>query len=128
MRKLVVWSCVFLIISGLDLHYKVLLEELAELSGFSVISALHIWTGIFFTVIFPMYAWDHIQKHREHLQRLSWISISGAIQLLSGIGIIGSGLVLLLYGSNKLMFSTELHFILTFVLAGSLVAHFFTKK
>ncbi|MBF0287865.1 MAG: hypothetical protein HQM14_08605 [SAR324 cluster bacterium] len=79
-------------------------------------------------VIFPMYAWDHIQTHRNHLQHVSWISSSGVLQLFSGLGLIGSGIVLLLYGSNKLMLSTEVHFILTFVLTGSLIAHFLIKK
>ncbi len=125
MRKLVVGGVIFLVISGIILHYR---EVFQIFTGYSAISALHIWAGIFFMVIFPMYAWDHIQTHRRRLKKFSWISASGVIQLGAGIGLILSGIILLLYGTNQLAFSTELHFDLTFILTGSLFLHFFIKK
>jgi len=125
MRKLVVGGGIFLIISGIILHYREVFEMFI---GYSAISTLHIWGGIFFMVIFPMYAWDHIQTHRRRLKKFSWLSASGMIQLGAGIGLILSGLLLLLYGTNQLAFSTEIHFDLTFILTGSVLLHFLIKK
>lgn len=125
MRKLVVGSCIFLIVSGLILHYQNAFEAM---TGYSFISALHIWLGIFFIVIFPMYSWDHIRARKKHLKKISLLSISGVTELGTGIGLILTGIILLLYGTNKLGISTELHFILTFFLAGSLILHRVIKK
>ncbi|MBF0278498.1 MAG: hypothetical protein HQM13_11925 [SAR324 cluster bacterium] len=125
MRKLIVGGCIFLILSGLILHYG---EYFEIFTGYSAISALHIWAGIFFIVIFPMYAWDHIRTHRKRLKKMSWVSGSGIIQLLSGVVLILSGIVLLLFGTNKLALSTELHFVPTFFLAASLFLHSLIKK
>lgn len=125
MRKLVVGGTIFLIISGVLLHEG---ETFEILAGYSIVSALHIWAGVFFVVIFPMYAWDHIRTHKRRLKTITWVSATGVIQLAMGIGLIFSGIVLLLYGTNKLALSTELHFDLTFILAGSLLLHFLIKK
>lgn len=125
MRKLVVGSCLFLAVSGIVLHFKGTLEWLTLRS---ILSTLHIWAGIFFIVIFPMYAWEHIGKHRNRLRHLSWVSLSGTIQGLAGAGLIVSGGLLLLYGSGQLAFSTEVHYQLTFLFLGSLFCHFLIKK
>ncbi len=125
MRKLVVLSSVFLILTGIALRYR---EALEILSGFSIVSALHIWAGMFFVVIFPMYAWDHIKTHRARLKKISLVSTSGLVQLLAGIGLIISGVILLLYESDQLTLPTTLHFQLTFALSAALLVHFIIKK
>ena len=66
MRKLVVGSGLFLVISGLILHY---VAEWETFTGWSAISTLHIWAGIVFVVIFPMYAWDHIRTNRRRFEK-----------------------------------------------------------
>ncbi len=125
MRKLVVGSGLFLVISGLILHYK---TEWETFTGLSVISTLHIWAGIVFVVIFPMYAWDHIRTNRRRLKSVSLVSVSGITQLFAGIGLILSGILLLLYGNQPLAMSTEVHLALTFLLTGSVLLHFLIKK
>ena len=50
LRKLVVLSCVFLIISGIMLAYSELLPWVKESSATSL---LHIWAGVFFISYFP---------------------------------------------------------------------------
>ncbi len=125
MRKLVVGSGIFLVISGLILSFG---AEWEVFTGFSVISTLHTWAGVFFIVIFPMYAWDHIRTNRQRLKTVSGVSISGVVQLIAGVGLIFSGILLLLYGTQPLAFSTEIHFFLTFVLTGSVLLHFLVKK
>ena len=125
MRKLVVGGGLFLVVSGLILHYR---TEWEAFTGFSVISTLHIWAGIVFVVIFPMYAWDHIRTNHRRLKTVSWVSVTGVVQLVAGIGLILSGILLLLYGNQPLATSTEIHFALTFVLTGSVLLHFLIKK
>ena len=125
MRKLVVGSGLFLVISGLILHYR---TEWESFTGWSAISTLHIWAGIVFVVIFPMYAWDHIRTNRRRLKSVSLVSVSGVTQLVAGTGLIFSGVLLLLYGNQSLALSTEVHFALTFVLTGSVLLHFLVKK
>lgn len=125
MRKFVVASCVFLALSGGFLHFQESFEG-GALAG--ILATLHIWVGIFFVVIFPMYAWDHIRKNRKRLKRISWVSVSGAIQVFAGAGLIFSGVILLLYGTHRLAFSTEAHYQLTYLFSISLLLHFFIKK
>ena len=120
MRKLVVLICVFLIITGILLTYFKWLPLLEEEK---LVSILHIWLGFFFIVIFPMYAWDHIRTHRQRLKSLSFVSVSGGSQFLAGIGLIVSGIILLLYGMDSLTIPAELHEILTYVLMATLILH-----
>ena len=91
------------------------------------ISLLHIWVGFFFIVIFPMYAIDHINGHRKRLRRFSWTLFSGLLQLIGGLGLIGSGIVLLLWG-DELALPVLLHFGLTFVLVLGILAHHWIPK
>jgi hypothetical protein len=125
LRKLIVLSCVFLILSGILLAYPMLFPWAEESSATSL---LHIWAGFFFLVIFPMYSWDHIRGHAKRLQKLSLVTASGIIQFCSGLGLIVSGIPLLLYGTDVLDFPREIHLGLTFVLTASLVLHKFSRK
>jgi len=120
MRKLVVLICIFLIISGLLLSFPEwnLLFEHEEL-----LVLFHIWLGLFFMVIFPMYAWDHIMTHRHRLKSLTPVSFTGGSQLITGIGLILSGLILLLYSSGGLRLASDSHEILTYVLILTLIFH-----
>ena len=125
MRILIVLSCVFLILSGILLAYPKLFPWAEESSATSL---LHIWVGFFFLVIFPMYSWDHIRGHAKRFQKPSLVTVSGIIQFLSGLGLIFSGIPLLLYGTEVLDLPREIHLRLTFVLAASLVFHKFSRK
>ena len=120
MRKLVVLICIFLIISGLLLTFPEwnLWYEHEEL-----LVLFHIWLGLFFMVIFPMYAWDHIRTHRQRLKSLTPVSFTGGSQLIAGIGLILSGLILLLYSSGGLRLASDSHEILTYVLILTLIFH-----
>ena len=125
MRKLVVLSCVFLILSGILLAYPRLFPWAEESTAMSL---LHIWAGFFFLVIFPLYAWDHILGHAERLRKFSLVTLSGILQFFTGMGLIISGIPLVLYAADVLNFPREIHLILTFVLAGSLILHKFSRK
>ncbi|MGK5091994.1 hypothetical protein WDW89_08270 [Deltaproteobacteria bacterium TL4] len=127
MRKIIVMSSLFLTLSGFVLLYR---TEIVWESSVSLMSVLHLWTGMFFIVIFPMYTWDHVRT----LKQLSWISFSGVVQWVAGIVLILSGVVLMLYGAESLSLPTKIHTIFTFVLISGLIVHsvfvrnFFLKK
>ena len=120
MRKLVVLICVFLIISGLLLSFP---EWNLWLEYQEILVLFHIWFGFFFMVVFPMYAWDHIRTHRQRLKTLSLISLTGGVQFLTGIGLIFSGLILILYGSEGLKLASNSHELLTYALILTLIFH-----
>ncbi|HJL88565.1 MAG TPA: hypothetical protein QF623_15655, partial [SAR324 cluster bacterium] len=82
-----------------------------------------IWLGFFFMVVFPMYAWDHIRTHRQRLKTLSLISLTGGVQFLTGFGLIFSGLILMLYGSEGLILASNSHELLTYALILTLIFH-----
>ena len=120
MRKLTVLICIFLIFSGLLLAYP----EWFSLGDHGKITELvHIWLGLIFMVVFPIYSWDHIRSHRQCLKIISRISISGGIQLMTGTGLIVTGIILLLYSADSLSLPAEIHEILTYVLVGTLILH-----
>ena len=125
MRKLVVLSCVFLIFSGILLAYPGFFPWAEESTA---VSLLHIWAGIFFIVIFPLYSWDHIKGHSDRLRKISLVAATGVIQFLAGMGLIISGIPLLLYSADVLELPLYIHFILTFVLAISLILHKISEK
>lgn len=130
MRKIVILSTVFLALSGIGLHYRGVTEAL---TGYSILYTLHIWVGIFFIVIFPMYSWDHIKNHQRRLKNMTWVSTSGTIQFVSGMGLILTGIILLLYGGESILLgsillSSGIHFWATFLLGGSLLLHYIIKK
>ena len=120
MRKLIVLICVFLIISGLLLSFP---EWNLWLENQELLVLFHIWLGFFFMVVFPMYAWDHIRTHRQRLKTLSLISLTGGVQFLTGIGLIFSGLILMLYGSEGLILASNSHELLTYALILTLIFH-----
>ena len=120
MRKLVVLICVFLIISGLLLSFP---EWNLWLEYQELLVLFHIWLGFFFMVVFPMYAWDHIRTHRQRLKTLSLISLTGGVQFLTGIGLIFSGLILMLYGTEGLILASNIHELLTYALILTLIFH-----
>ena len=120
MRKLIVLICVFLIISGLLLSFP---EWNLWLEYQELLVLFHIWLGFFFIVVFPMYAWDHIRTHRQRLKTLSLISLTGGVQFLTGIGLIFSGLILMLYGSEGLILASNSHELLTYALILTLIFH-----
>ena len=125
MRKLVVLSCVFLILSGIILAYPEIFLWAEESTA---VSLLHIWAGIFFIVIFPLYSWDHIKGHSDRLRKISLVTATGVLQFFAGMGLIISGIPLLLYSADVLEFPREIHLFLTFVLALSLILHKISEK
>lgn len=125
LRKLVVLSSVFLIFSGMVLAYPKLFPWAEESSA---ILLLHIWTGLFFLVIFPIYSWDHIKGHAKHLRKLSFVTFSGTLQFLTGLGLIISGIPLLIFDNNSFELPMKIHLVLTFILAMSLILHKLSKK
>ena len=94
----------------------------------TAVSLLHIWAGIFFIVIFPLYSWDHIKGHSDRLRKISLVTATGILQFFSGMGLIVSGIPLLLYSADVLDFPREIHLILTFILALSLILHKISEK
>ena len=125
MRKLVVLSCVFLTLSGIMLAYPEIFPWAEESTA---VSLLHIWAGIFFIVIFPLYSWDHIKGHSDRLRKISLVTATGVLQFFAGMGLIISGIPLLLYSADVLEFPRDIHLILTFVLALSLILHKISEK
>ena len=94
----------------------------------TAVSLLHIWAGIFFIVIFPLYSWDHIKGHSDRLKKISLVTATGVLQCFAGMGLIISGIPLLLYSADVLEFPRDIHLILTFVLALSLILHKISEK
>ena len=125
LRILVVLSCVFLILSGIILAYPEIFPWAEESTA---VSLLHIWAGIFFIVIFPLYSWDHIKGHSDRLRKISLVTATGVLQFFAGMGLIISGIPLLLYSADVLECPRDIHLILTFVLALSLILHKISEK
>jgi hypothetical protein len=92
------------------------------------LALLHIWGGLFFLVLFPLYAWDHVRANRAWLSRWAWVTGSGVTQLASGSLLLLSGLLLLLYQSQAWTALRTLHHGLTYVLLGALIIHFLARK
>ena len=125
MRKLVVLSFVFLTVSGIVLGYPRLLSWTEESSA---IYLLHIWAGLFFLVIFPIYSWDHIKRHLGRLKEISLLTVSGITQLITGLGLIVSGVPLLIYGADIFELPRQIHLAFTIILALSLILHKLLRK
>ncbi len=88
----------------------------------------HIWGGVFFVVIFPLYAWDHIGANRQWLRRFAGVTVSGLTQLTMGALLILSGGLLLLYGDQVWQALRAFHHWLTYPLLTALVAHYLSPK
>ena len=124
MRRLVISSTCFLVVTGLILTWE---DNLPFVEEDLFISLLHIWVGFFFIAIFPMYAIDHLSTHRKKLRKFSWTLLSGSLQLISGVGLVISGLIILLWGS-ELKLPVTVHYLLTFTLIAGLCAHWRIPK
>ena len=70
---------------------------------------------------------DHLNTHRRKLKKFSWTLLSGALQLISGIGLVISGIILLLWG-DELELPVTVHYLLTFTLVAGLLAHWRIPK
>ena len=126
MRKIVVILVALLCLTGLAIG----LARIAgvELPGRKITSLAHIFLGLFFVVIFPLYAWDHVMARTSWLKRLSGVTLSGSVQLVSAIVLIFTGMVVLLYGGEVWPQMLAWHHGLTYALAAALLAHFFSDK
>ena len=126
MRKIVVALVVILTLTGVAIG-------LARIGGFDLPgrklgSLLHIYGGLFFLVLFPLYAWDHVRKNRRWLRVATPLTGSGVVQLSTAGVLILTGVLLLLYGEFTWGWAREAHHWLTYLLAGSLLLHYFSPK
>lgn len=126
MRKIVVGLVGLLTLTGVLLTAARIWE--LELPGNKLVSLGHIYGALFFMVIFPLYAWDHVTGNKRWLKRMRGVTVSGAVQLASALGLILSGVVILLYGGEVWPVMRGWHHLLTYVLAGSLALHFLSPK
>lgn len=88
----------------------------------------HIWGGLLFLVIFPMYAWDHVRANRAWLRVLAGVTASGLTQLTAGVLLAVTGLVLLAYGEAAWTLLRDGHHWLTYLLLAALVGHYLSPK
>jgi len=93
-----------------------------------IFALAHIWLGVAYLVVFPLYAWDHVSKNRHWLTAWRSLTASGVLQLTSGALILQTGLVLLLYGGAFVLGLRSLHFWLTFPLVAGLAWHYLSPK
>ena len=75
-----------------------------------------------------MYSWDHIRGHAKRLKKPTLVTASGIIQFFTGLGLIVTGIPILLYGTDVLELMSEIHLGFTIVLAGVFVLHKFSRK
>lgn len=126
MRKIVLLLTVLLTLSGLVLAWFAPLElDVALRKWFSL---FHIWVGVFFLVVFTMYAWDHISANRRWLRIVALVTATGITQTFSALVIILTGIVLLLYGNVAGATLRGLHHWFSYVLAASIALHYFSRK
>ena len=138
MRKIVVAMTVLLTCTGLLLAFGgVIGLEIGVGNGtgngtgkgiVKWLSIAHIWGGLLFLVIFPLYAWDHISTNRAMLRRFVPLTLSGVIQTTSAVALILTGVVLFLYGAQAWLALRQWHHWLTYPLAGALMLHFLLPK
>jgi len=126
MRKALLALIALLVLSGLPL---VGLPGGDGAPGWrKAVALIHIWGGLLFLVVFPLYAWDHVRTNRAWLRFWAWVTVSGVTQLLTGSLLLLTGLVLLIYQSQAWEALRVLHAALTFVMVAALVVHFTAKK
>ena len=131
MRKLILVIIIFLSFSG----FSISLFDFYFLNRSSIDNQIfvwlfsigHIWAGLVFIVLFPMYVFDHLKYKKPYLKLIKFRTLTGYIQLLSGIILIFSGILLLLYGENSWNVAKQAHFILTFIFLISITSHYFVK-
>lgn len=121
MRKLLLFGTLLLTLSGLTLTAA---QRLGWWENQTAVASFHIWLGLFYLVIFPMYSFDHIRLHRRWLKRADRVSLSGGLQLISGGLLILTGMILLLFGTTLLWVFAEIHLLATFLIWLGLALHF----
>lgn len=126
MRKLVVTSTLLLALSGLLLTFGQLPGT--EAGARKAVALAHIWLGVAYLVVFPLYAWDHIRTNRRWLTVLRALTVSGLAQLAGGIVLLATGLVLLAYGGPILRGVSGVHLWATYPLLAALAWHWLSPK
>jgi hypothetical protein len=126
MRKLVVASTLLLAGSGLLIAYA--LWPGAQGSAQKAAVLAHIWLGVAYLVVFPLYAWDHVSTNRRWLKVLRPLTVSGLLQLSCGTVLLLTGLVLLAYGGALLRGLRAAHHWLTYPLLAALLWHWLSPK
>ncbi len=126
MRKIVLLVTALLVISGLGLTFYELMVLPPEWR--KALALLHIWGGVFFLVIFSLFAWDHISTNRGRLRRFTPVSLTGVLQTLAAVVITLTGVVLLLYGNLAWPALRGFHYWLTYILAASIFFHYLSPK
>jgi len=125
-RKLVVASTILLALTGVAL---VFVHWPGAPPGARKAAALvHIWLGVAYLVVFPLYAWDHIRKNRRWLAALRSVTASGWLQLLCAAVAIVTGIVLLAYGGAALGGMRAWHHGATYPLLAALLWHYLSPK
>ncbi len=126
MRQLVVVATLLLALTGLAVTYALIPVDLSGTRKAVVLA--HIWLGVAYLVIFPLYAWDHVRANRHWLGVVRATTISGLVQLTCGTVLLLTGLVLLAYGGAWLLGLRGVHHWLTYPLLAALAWHFLSPK
>ena len=126
MRKLLVAATLILCATGLLIEYVHPPETLAGIQKIN--SLAHIWVGVAYVVIFPLYTWDHVMKNRRWLKVLRSLTASGLVQLACGIIVLLSGVILLAYGGALLRGLRTTHHWVTYPLVAALAWHYLSPK
>jgi hypothetical protein len=126
MRKIVLILIAALTLTGLPIAYGWIASGHGGWEQVTVLA--HIWGGVFFIVVFPLYAWDHIGTNRHWLRRVATVTVTGLGQLTVGGLLILSGVLLLLYGDQVWQALRAFHHWITYPLLAALVAHFLSPK
>jgi hypothetical protein len=125
-RRIVIGLSIVLAVTGLLVGFGGPLALTRDLTR--ALSLLHYWLGLAFLVVFPLYAWDHIRANRHWLTALRLVTASGALQTLSAVLLMLTGLVLIVYVREAWPAVRTLHHWLTYVLAGSVLFHYLARK
>ncbi|HEX7929188.1 MAG TPA: hypothetical protein VF678_16450 [bacterium] len=126
MRKILLALIALLTVTGLPLAFGWIA---ASHGGWEkAVVLVHIWGGVGFIVVFPLYAWDHIRTNRHWLERTAGVTASGLGQLTVGVLLILSGVLLLAYGSQVWQALRDFHHAFTYFLLVALAGHFLSPK
>lgn len=126
MRKIVLIMIAGLTLTGAPIAYGWIAGSHGGWQQAGVLA--HLWGGVFFIVIFPLYAWDHIGTNRHWLRRPAWVTVSGLGQLTAGALLLLSGGLLLLYGDQVWRALRVFHHWLTYPLLLALAVHYLSPK
>jgi hypothetical protein len=126
MRKIVLILTAILAATGLLLTFYAAAG--LDLGWRKAVSLAHIWGGVLFLVMFTLYAWDHIIANRRWLRIPALVTVTGAVQTLSAVVIMVTGIVLLLYGNVAWQVLRDFHHWLTYAIVASIALHFLSRK